>query len=564
MRILALLFFTVSVFGQKNYPKDFRAPLDIPMQLSGNFGELRPNHFHAGFDFKTNQREGLNVYAVGDGYVSRIKISTFGYGKAIYITHPNGFTTVYGHLQKAIGAIEAKIKETQYKENAYEVELFLKPNELPVKKGDIIAISGNTGGSEGPHLHFEFRDTATEKAINPQFFGYDASLKDTKKPVVSSLVVYPIDTESVANKSKRPVNLGLSLQSDGTYISEKVLASGKIGFGITAIDFDDVSYNANGTYKGELSANGKTIFEYRFDEMAFDEGRYINAFIDYSRYKKQKNRVQKLFMKQPYELSNIYQKEANGILDITPNYTQSLKVVVSDFNENKTIITIPVAYSDQKSIIASDAQTTPYLAKYNRDFVFEKDNFSTTFLSGTFYDDAYLNLDVKNQTLFLHDDVIPIHKAFSITYDAANVPENQREKSFIASFNSNKWNYIATKRNGTTFTASTKTLGQFKLVQDYIAPKITITKSIEGKWISEQKSIVVTISDDFSGIKSYNGYLNGKWILFEYESKLKRLTHTFDDGMVAEGENILKIVVTDNVGNSTTFETKFFRSQKNK
>lgn len=296
--------------------------------------------------------------------------------------------------------------------------------------------------------------------------------------------------------------------------------------------------------------------------MAFDEGRFINAFIDYSRYKKQKNRVQKLFMKQPYELSNIYQKTDNGILDITPNYSQSLKVVVSDFNENKTIINIPVAYSDQKSIIASDLQTTPYLAKYNRDFIFEKDNFTATFLAGTFYDDAYLNLDVKNQTLFLHEDVIPTHKAFSITYDASNVPENQREKSCLATFNGNKWNYIATKRNGTTFTASTKTLGQFKLVQDYIAPKITIAKSIEGKWISEQKAIVVTISDDFSGIKSYNGYLNGKWVLFEYESKLKRLTHTFDDGLVAEGENILKIVVTDNVGNSTTFETKFFRSQK--
>jgi hypothetical protein len=562
MRLLAFLLFSISVLGQKNYPKEFRAPLDIPMQLSGNFGELRPNHFHAGFDFKTNQREGLNVYAVGDGYVSRIKISTFGYGKAIYITHPNGFTTVYGHLQRAVGVIEDKIKETQYKENAYEVELFLKPNEISVKKGDVIALSGNTGGSEGPHLHFEFRDSATEKAINPHFFGYDQLIKDAKKPVVSNLVVYPIDNESVVNKSKRAVNLGLSLQSDGTYIAEKVLASGKIGFGITAIDFDDVSFNANGTYKTVLSANGKTVFEYRFDEMAFDEGRYINAFIDYPRYKKQKNRVQKMFMKQPFLLSNIYQKVDDGILDVTPNYTQTLKVEVSDFKENKTIINIPVGYSDQKSIIDSEVKPTAYLAKSNRDFIFEKDFFSATFYSGTFYEDVFLNLDVKNQSLILHEDSIPVHKPFTITYDASNLPENQKEKSFLASLSGNKWNFIATKRNGNTFTANTKTLGQFKLVQDYIAPKITIAKSIEGKWISEQKSIVVFISDDFSGVKSYNGYLNGKWILFEYESKLKRLTHAFEDGIVAEGENILKIVVTDNVGNSTTFETKFFRSQK--
>lgn len=562
MRLLALLLISASVFGQKNYPKDFRPPLDIPMQLAGNFGELRPNHFHAGFDFKTNQREGLNVYAVADGYVSRIKISTYGYGKAIYITHPNGFTTVYGHLQKAVGPIQDKIKQTQYKENSYEVELFLKPNELTVKKGDIIAISGNTGGSQGPHLHFEFRDSATEKAINPQFFGYDQLIKDTKKPIVSALVVYPIDAESVVNKSKRPVNLNLSLQSDGTYISEKVLASGKIGFGINASDFDDVSYNNNGTYKGELISNGKPVFEYRFDEMSFDEGRYINAFIDYTRYKKTKTRIQKLFMKQPYALSNIYQKIDNGVLDITPNYTLTNQIEVSDFNGNKTIIRVPVEYSSQKSIIEPDVVITPYLVKSGRDFIFEKDLYSVTFPEGTFYDDFYLNFDVKNGILFLHQDDIGIHKAFTISYDAKDLPENEREKSFLATSTGTKWSYITTKRNGTTFTASTKTLGQFKLMKDFVPPKISIAKSIEGKWISEQKSLIFAISDDLSGIKTYSGYLNGKWILLEYESKLNRLTHQFDDGIVAEGENKLKLIVTDNVGNSTTFETTFFRSQK--
>lgn len=560
MRLLALLLISASVFSQKNYPTDFRSPLDIPMQLAGNFGELRPNHFHAGFDFKTNQREGLNVYAVGDGYVSRIKISTYGYGKAIYITHPNGFTTVYGHLQKALGAIQEKIKETQYKENSYEVELFLKPGELPVKKGDTIALSGNTGGSQGPHLHFEFRDSASEKTINPLFFGYD--IKDTKKPIVTTLVAYPLDSESIVNKSKRPVNLNLSLQNDGTYISEKVLASGKIGFGINAYDLDDVSYNSNGTYKGELLSNGKPIFEYRFDEMAFDEGRYINAFIDYTRYKKTKTRIQKLFMKQPYALSNIYQKIDNGVLEVSPNYAQTNQIEVSDFKGNKTVIRIPVEFSNQKSIIQPDVVITPYLVKSGRDFIFEKDLYSVTFPEGTFYDDFYLNFDVKNGVLFLHQDDIAIHKAFTISYDAKDVPENERGKAFLATLSGTKWSYIATKRNGTTFTANTKSLGQFKLVKDFVAPKISIAKSIEGKWISEQKSLIFAISDDMSGIKSYNGYLNGKWILLEYESKLNRLTHQFDDGIAAEGENKLKLIVTDNVGNSTTFETTFFRSQK--
>ena len=564
MKLLAFLLFTLAAFGQKNYPKDFRLPLDIPMQLSGNFGELRPNHFHAGFDFKTNQREGLNVYAVYDGYVSRIKISTYGYGKAIYITHPNGFTTVYGHLQKAVGAIEAKIRATQYKEEAYEVELFLKPGELEVKKGDIIALSGNTGGSEGPHLHFEFRETATEKIVNPFFFGYDQFIKDTKKPIVTSLMVYPLDGESVANKSKRPINLGLSLQKDGTFISEKVQAMGKIGFGINAYDLDDASYNANGTYKTSLLSNGTTLFNYQFDEMSFDEGRYINAMIDYNRYKKLKSRVQKLFMKQPFGWSNVDKNIDNGIITVAPNYAQTNKIQVSDFGGNTTSINIPIEYSNQAAVIPSEEKVTNFSVKAARDFVFEKDNFSVTFPSGTFYEDVYLNLDVRNETLFLHEDTVPAHRSFTISYDAKNMPENKREKSFLASFNGTKWNYITTKRKENTFTAYSKSLGQFKLVSDFIAPKITIAKSIEGKWISEQKTITLTISDDFSGIKTYKGYLNGQWVLFEYESKLKRLTHQFSDGLVAEGENKLKVIVTDNVGNSTTFETTFFRSQKNK
>jgi hypothetical protein len=564
MKLLAFLLCTLAAFGQKNYPKDFRLPLDIPMQLSGNFGELRPNHFHAGFDFKTNQREGLNVYAVFDGYVSRIKISTYGYGKAIYITHPNGFTTVYGHLQRAVGTIEDKIKEAQYKEESYEVELFLKPGELVVKKGDIIALSGNTGGSEGPHLHFEFRETATEKIVNPFFFGYDQFIKDTKKPIVTSLMVYPLDAESVANRSQRPINLGLSLQKDGTFISEKVQARGKIGFGINAYDLDDASYNANGTYKTSLISNGKTLFNYQFDEMSFEEGRFINAMIDYNRYKKLKSRVQKLFMKQPFAWSNVDLNVDNGVIAVAPNYTQTNKIEVSDVNGNTTSINIPIEYSNQAAVIPSEEKITKFSVKAARDFVFEKDNFSVTFPSGTFYEDVYLNLDVRNETLFLHEDIVPAHSSFTISYDAKDIPENKREKSFLASFNGTKWNYITTKRKENTFTAYSKSLGQFKLVSDFIAPKITIAKSIEGKWISEQKTITLTISDDFSGIKTYKGYLNGKWILFEYESKLKRLTHHFTDGLVAEGENKLKVIVTDNVGNSTTFETAFFRSQKNK
>lgn len=562
-KLFIFLFFTVFATAQTKYPTDyFRSPLDIPLQLSGNFGELRPNHFHAGFDFKTNQHEGLNVYAVADGYVSRIKISNSGYGKAIYITHPNGFTSVYGHLQNALGVIDEKIKETQYKEQAYEVEVFLKSGDLVVKKGEIIALSGNTGGSEGPHLHFEFRDSATEKIINPMFFGYDKLIPDSKKPIVSSLLVYPIDENSIANQSQRPVSLNLSLQADGTYLSEKVLAMGKIGFGISAHDIDNVSYNNNGTYRTELLSNGKTIFGYQFDEMVFDEARYINYFIDYKRYKTMRQRVQKLFSKNPYPLSNIFSHINDGILDISANSNQINRLEVSDFKNNKTVINIPIEYSVQKTTLVSDVKKTPYFIKYDREANFEKENVSVYFPEKTFYEDFYLNFDVANSVLTLHEDLVPVHSNFTISIEDTKSTEKEKEKMFIASVNGNKLNYITTKLVGTTFSCKTRSFGKFTLAKDTTAPKITIAKPVEGKWITGQKSINLTISDDLSGIKTFNGYLNGKWVLFEYESKLKRITHVFKEEFLLEGNNKLKVVVTDNVGNSTIFETQFNRSQK--
>nr|WP_315166725.1 M23 family metallopeptidase [uncultured Flavobacterium sp.] len=557
------LFFCTSVFAQVDYPKDyFRSPLDIPMQLSGNFGELRPNHFHAGFDLRTQQKEGLKVYAVADGYVSRIKISTFGNGKTIYINHPNGYTSVYGHLKMANGEIENYIKKTHYKEASFEIEMFFKPDEMVVKKGEIIAFSGNTGASEGPHLHFEFRDTKTEFIINPMLFGYDKFLKDTKKPVVSGVYVYPLDSKTTVNHSKRPLLLNVSLQKDGTYLSDKVVANGTIGFGISAYDTDDVSFNNNGVYKVQSFYNGKPNFGYEFNTYSFDEMRYINALIDYSRYKKMQQRVQKLFMKNPYNLSIIQADENKGVLQVTPNLASLYRIEVSDFFGNKKTIAIPIQYDLLSTNIAPEAVQSNYFVKANKDSNFALANMSVFFPAGTFYEDFDLNFDVKNDTLFLHDDTVPAHTNFTVSIEDTKSTEAQKEKMFIGRIEGKKINYNPTYRKDSIFNTKVKILGKYALVADTIAPKITMAVPVEGKWISEQKTIQLSIYDEVSGIKSYNGYLNGKWVLFEYDNKTRKLTHYFTDGIVAEGANDLKVVVIDNVGNSTTFETRFFRSQK--
>jgi murein DD-endopeptidase MepM/ murein hydrolase activator NlpD len=562
-RIFLLLVFQVAVWAQNNYPKDyFQSPLDIPLQLSGNFGELRPNHFHAGFDFKTQKKEGFQVFAAAEGYVSRIKISHGGYGKAIYITHPNGFTTVYGHLQSGYGAIEAFIKKEQYKAKSYEIELFLTPSELVVKKREIIGISGNTGGSDGPHLHFEIRDTKSEKVINPMFFGFDIMLPDTKRPNVTNLMVYPLDENSIVNESKRPISISLDLQKDGSYIAQKVNATGKIGFGIAATDYDNVSWNNNGVYKIQSFLNGQKNFRITFDTFSFDESRHINAFIDYETYKKQRQRIQKLFMKIPFELSMISVDKMNGVVDVNSNTTQTYRIEVSDFFENITKICVPIHFSNQLIKVQETPKTYKYFIKAKRENIFSLENVTVTFPANTFYEDIPLNFEVKNETVFLHQDVVPLQSSFNLMIEDTVSLEKDRGKMFIAFFDGKKYIYYTTKRYKNTFSIYSKTLGQYKLMKDTVSPKINMPKNIEGKWISDQRNIELFISDDLSGVKTYEGYINGNWVLFEYESKLKRLTHSFADGIVAEGKNELKVIVTDNVGNSTIFETHFYRSQK--
>ena len=280
-RLLSVFLFSFSLLiGQEKYPQDtFSAPLDIPLILSGTFGELRSNHFHSGIDIKTQKRQGLPIYAIQDGTVTRIKISLWGYGKAIYIAHPNGFTSVYAHVKKFSPEIEAYIKKVQYQKKSYEVEVYPDYGELEVKKEDIIAYSGNTGGSSGPHLHFEIRSSITEKPTNPLLYGYE--VRDATNPTLVGLFGYPLSKDAQINKSAKKIQLNFTKQKNGSFIADKVEAYGTIGFGFNGFDRQDLGANKNGVYAVKQIVNGKIYLEYDFETFSFGETRYINTLIDY-------------------------------------------------------------------------------------------------------------------------------------------------------------------------------------------------------------------------------------------------------------------------------------------
>lgn len=563
MRSFVLFFlFTTALFAQQPYPQDyFRSPMDIPIHPSGTFGELRTNHFHSGLDFRTEQKEGLPVFAAADGYVSRIRVSSYGYGTALYIDHPNGYTTLYAHLQKYSPRIDAYVRAKQYEKKIFDIEMFPPAGEIKVTKGELIGYSGNSGGSGGPHLHFEYRDTKTEWVINPLLFGLDKKMQDTKAPTISGLMVYPISDDAVTNDSAKPTLVGMKLQADGSYLANKITARGKIGFSISTSDKSTGSVGSNGIYKIETFLNGSPGFNFTFSTFAFNESRYINNFIDYARFYATGQRFQKLFIKTPYSLSLVKNNTSNGQLDITPGEVKNYRIEVSDFHGNKSIINGSIEYSDKPATVANPKRITPYFVKAGNDHNYTKNNVSVFIPANAFYEDFYMDFDVKDSILYLHNATVPVHTTVSVSFNVDHLSKEVLKKTFIAGFTDKKITYNSSVMEDGRLTAKVKTLGNFKLAQDTIAPKIYAPSFAEGKWLTKNETFSLKISDNLSGIATIDAWLNGKWILMHYDYKTKNIFHNFSDGIVAEGRNDLKVTVTDSVGNSTTFETHFFRTQ---
>ena len=541
--------------AQNNDLQDYALPIDIPIFLSGTFGELRSTNIHAGIDIKTQGREGFPIKAVSDGYVSRIKVSTYGYGKAIYINHLDGNTSVYAHLKKFSSSIEKKVRNKQYNAESFEIELFLNPDELAVSKNQIIGFSGNTGGSFGPHLHFELRETISQKPINPLLYYYN--IKDSVRPEIKALFAYPIGENAIVNASQQELQIPFRKVNDSIYVAEKIEAIGKIGLGIVTYDrHDDNTYNKNGVYGITAKLNGIQVKGLQFSKIRFSDSEYLPTLIDYKRYSRTRQRVQKLFRSSSNELA-FFNHVDDGYIEVEVQKNYAYQIKVEDANQNNRYLLVPIVGKDQEVKVLRKKSPEGKEIETNRDYLFLYDGAEIYIPKNGVYDNSRFELGFEDNELKVEADHVALRKDFQIKI---NAPDSIVGHYLGVKSKKGKISFVSNTIRDNQFIAKTKKTGIYSVEQDTIPPSINPLQQYDQRWLSNFKTLQFTIDDKETGINSYNAKINGKWALFEYEPKKKELLFNFDEYFTLEGaKHSLEINVIDNVGNESTHTLEFFR-----
>lgn len=498
----------------------YHSPLDIPLILSANFGEIRPNHFHMGVDFKTNGKEGLPLFSIEDGYVSRVKTSPYGYGKVIYINHPNGITSVYAHCSAFEGQIDSLVRSVQFQQESTEIDVYFTPEDLKVTKGQHIACSGNTGSSTAPHLHFELRDTETEEALNPLVFGFD--IPDHKTPTLNSIKLYIVDENGYpvqGNSYSLPIKQvgktsvlhggGFTLESDCCAQNEY------IGLAISGFDINDGAPNHCGLYETKLLAGQNVVFGQQIDRISFEDSRYVNAHTDYEEYKTHKHKYHKAFRTKHNPLT-IYNGKGLGLLSILPGDSLSLSFQVKDIAENTA--NVPFFIRRKKGEIPSEKisfSATNYFFP-DSSYSFSSGMFEISAEPFTFYSPTKKNLSLTRVYSF-GDPQSPIQRPLKVAMKLAD-PKSTNYYIQVTTRNGIKEALKPTVKNGWIESTSFY-LGTFSLIQDTQSPRITPLNFNPTQSNQSRKILSFRISENGSGIKDYDAYIDGRWLPIEYESK---------------------------------------------
>lgn len=545
----------------------FMSPVSGTVRLTGTFGELRPDHFHSGLDFKSiNGRVGQPVFAAADGFIDRIRVQASGYGNVLYIKHPNGYTTLYGHLDAFNSDVAAYVKAMQYENERFEIDLNPPDGKFRVKKGQEIGKMGNSGSSSGPHLHFEIRKTASGKVLNPERFGLP--VPDQVAPEIRDMKVYFLDDRHHTlgarafplHKDKKG-NIGI--QGDTIRIG-----AWRVGFGVKAYDSMTGFKNDNGIYSLSLDVDDQWAYTFKMDQLDFDETRYINAHCDYPALKRFGAWFNRLYALPGNKLENCRFGESRGVIKLYEDKPVKVSINASDAQGNSTKLTFYLL-RDADNMVGFPDAPHQYHFKWSEENRIELDAFNLRMGKDCLYEDlplAYraeedLSSGIYSMMHQVHERHTPVHKYYEISIKPTSLAPELRDKAVIAHCGEGRPDNCGGEWKGELLSTRVRHFGDFCVMADTIAPKITPVVFQED--MRKNKTMAFQIRDNFgidgtaNGL-SFRGTVDGKWVLFEYDKKRNRLTHVFDE-RIGPGEHLLSLAVRDDKGNKAVFERKFTR-----
>lgn len=563
--IIVALLLSFTFREDSAYPQGyFSPPVSGVMHLSGTFGELRPGHFHAGIDIKGSV--GDAILAAAEGYVSRVTVSPDGYGKALYLSHPNGYTTVYAHLAHFSPELEAFAKSHQYAEESYSVALQPEDGQFPLKKGDVIGAMGMTGHSFGPHLHFEVRDKEGEININPLNFGLPVS--DSQPPFLGNLRLYAIDERgnSFFQKEARLYKgrgANFHLRQSDTLFTNAALT----GLGLEAFDRQDGANNRNGVYSLKLFLNDSLVFYFDTEHFHREETRYLNAHLDYIALEEDGNYFNRLYQ-MPGNAFSGYRK-GKGPIALQPGEAVRVRLLAGDISGNETELgfwlkRIPGEAQPQRPFYN-------YQLPFDEESIIQAPSLFLHFPEGSFYEGLFLHYEpvledsygVYSLVHHVHHPGTPVHHPFGIAIrPTLLIPDHLRAKAFIAYCgNGDAIVNCGGQWEEGFLHSQVHSFGAYCILTDTEPPVIEPLNWQDD--MGRAVSVAFRISDNYRtagnlpGLQ-FRGTIDGHWVLFEYDAKNGRLEHFFEDTL-AEGEHQLRLEVEDAMGNVSVFEKPFRR-----
>lgn len=534
-------------------------PLKIPLYLSANFGELRSGHFHGGIDFKTQGQEGKPLYAPADGYISQVGVSAGGYGNSVYITHTNGYTTVFGHLSSFIPAVADTLRNYQYKNRVFAANISFNQEFFPVKRGHLIGYSGNTGYSFGPHLHFELRRTSDNSLLDPLPF-FMSRITDTTPPRATQIRIYPQAGIGAVDGGVSDKSYSI-IKGSNSSLDKVPQVWGKIGFGVSAYDYMDGTTNKYGVRSVELYADNRLLFQSLVDSFTFNHNPYIDAWTDYAEQSLNGEWYMRSHVLPGNPLSMLHADSLMGFLEVSEEREYNIRYELSDLYGNKSVYSFPVCGVKQETFVCDTL--SPLYLRYGQAYIRYLGSAYLQLPSNALYDNMFLSAvsypivwpdSSVGRVYRLSGRPVPLKNPAILSIKPDSITLLNKDKYYICKVQNGKRTYVGGTYSHGVVSALINSLESYSIDFDTLGPSIT---AIDKNQWSARGKIVLNLSDNKTGITRYNCYIDDEWALFSYNTLAKRLEHDLKEQKIEAGNHTLKVEATDSRGNSTVLSVGF-------